>query len=158
MIIEMEKNATPGQVQQVVDRICAIGFDYQINEGKERRVIAVLGIDVKRRLDAQSFKVLEGVEDVFPISKPYKLASRDFRNEDTVIRVGDVEIGGNGIVLMAGPCSIESESQIFACAEIVKKAGEKFARRGIQAAHFSLLFQRIEGKGVEASAPSCRSV
>jgi len=130
MIVEMEKNVTAEQIQKITKKIQAIGFDFQINEGKERIVIAVLGIDVKRSLDPQQFRALDGVEDVIPISKPYKLASRDFKSEDTVIKVGGVEIGGKGVILMAGPCSVEGERQIFRCAEAVKKAGGKILRGG----------------------------
>ena len=130
MIIEMEKGASLHQVQAVTGKVQDSGFDFQINKGRERTVVAVLGIDVKKRIDPQSFKALDGVEDVFLISKPYKLASRDFKKEDTVIQVGAVQIGGDNIIIMAGPCSVESEGQIIACAEAVKKAGGKILRGG----------------------------
>lgn len=130
MIIEMKTGATDEQIQQVVKGIKAIGFDFQINNGKERTVIAVLGVNVKKSLDPLQFKVLDGVEDVIPISKPYKLSSRDFKSESTAIKFGGVEIGGRDFILMAGPCSVEGEHQIFKCAEAVKEAGGRILRGG----------------------------
>jgi len=130
MIIEMGTTATAEQIKMVTREIKAAGLDFQLNEGKERTIIAVLGADVKKTFDSQKFKALPGVEEIIPISKPYKLASRDFKAEDTAIKVGGIEIGGKDVVLMAGPCSVEGEHQILRCAEAVKKAGGKILRGG----------------------------
>lgn len=130
MHVIMEQTATAGQIKAVTDKIEAAGFTAQINAGKERTVVAVLGIDVKKKLEPGSFEVLDGVRQVIRVSEPFKLCSREFKLEDTVINVKGVQIGGKEIVVMAGPCSVESETQIMACAETVRKAGGKVLRGG----------------------------
>ena len=87
-------------------------------------------IGVKPEFDIRKVKILDGVADVFRITEPFKLASRTYKNEDTVLKIKDVEIGGNEVIVMAGPCSIESEEQIFKLAEIVSKAGARVLRGG----------------------------
>lgn len=125
----MQKGVTNSQIESVKQRIKELGFDYQLNSGEELTVIAVLGKETGS-CDTQVFEVLPGVEKVFRIEKAFKLASRDFQQKDTILKIGDVEIGGKNVVIMAGPCSVESEEQILACAEIAKQKGAKILRGG----------------------------
>lgn len=129
MIIEMEKGAAESAIQNVLARIKELSFDFQVSSGAERTVIAVLGAGTGK-IDTQVFEVLPGVEKVFRIEKAFKLASRNFREENTVVKINNVEIGGSKVVVMAGPCAVESEEQILACAELVKKLGGKILRGG----------------------------
>jgi len=129
MIVEMQKGSKIEEIQQVVKRIRGLGFKEQLNPGEEKTVIAVLGSETGI-VPTETFEVLPGVEKVVRIMKPYKLASRDFKPEDTIVQVGDVKIGGKEIVIMAGPCAVETEEQIISTAELVKKLGGKVLRGG----------------------------
>ncbi len=152
MIIEMVKGAGEKDIQRVVDRIKESMFVAQVNPGVEKVTIAVLGSGTGQ-LDTQVFEVLPGVEKVFRIESPFKLASRDFKEEDTVVRIGDVKIGGDEVVIMAGPCGVESEEQILACAEIVKRLGGKVLRGGAFKPRTSpFAFQGMKENGLELLA------
>jgi len=130
MIIEMRATATSKQIQQVIARIKSLGFDLQINEGVKRTVICVLGAGTGV-LDKGVFEVLPGVEQVLRIQKPYKLASRDFKKTNTVVKIGGIEIGGKQLVIMAGPCSVEANKSItLSCARVAKQNGAKILRGG----------------------------
>jgi 3-deoxy-7-phosphoheptulonate synthase len=129
MIIEMTQDATEEQVRDVCLLVREKGFETQLNSGQERTVIAVLGSRTGQT-DTQNFERLSGVEKVFRIEKPFKLASRNFHGENTVVRVRNAIIGGKKPVIMAGPCAVESEEQILSCAEIVRKIGGKVLRGG----------------------------
>jgi len=149
MIIEMQKGVDEENIQKVIDRVKEKGFDVQLNLGQERTVVAVLGSGTEK-IDTQIFEVLPGVEKVFRIEKPFKLASRDFNKENTIIKIDDVEIGGNKIVVMAGPCAVENEEQILSCARLVKKLGGKILRGGAfkpRTSPFS--FQGLGEKGLK---------
>jgi len=128
MIIKMKQAATKRQVEAIGRRVEAEGLEVQINVGQQRTVIGVFG-DTSAT-DPQVFRILDGVEDVIRITSPFKMASRSFREEDTVVEVNGVKIGGKEIVVMAGPCAVESEEQIIQCARLVKKAGGKILRGG----------------------------
>src|SRR5579875_3470244 len=128
MIVIMEKRATPEQVQHVVARVEELGFRAHLSRGEERTIIGVIGDE--RPLSTEVLEVLEGVERVVPVLQPFKLASRDFKPENSVIRIGDVKVGGDEIVVMAGPCAVESREQIFETAWAVKEAGAKVLRGG----------------------------
>src|SRR5260221_10094624 len=121
MIIEMTKNASQEEVNGVVEAIKLFHFEVQINKGEERTVIAVLGANTGN-VDTENFQVLSGVEQVFRMQKPFKLASKDFKKDPTIITINDVQIGSEDLVVMAGPCSVESENQIIACACVAKEA------------------------------------
>jgi 3-deoxy-7-phosphoheptulonate synthase len=129
MIVEMRRGATPEQVEAVVARARQYGFETQLNVGTDKVVVAVLGSDTGR-VSTDQFAVLPGVETVTRIMRPYKLASREFREEGSQVQVGDVVIGGPKIVMMAGPCSIESREQLHTTAAFVKKAGATVLRGG----------------------------
>ncbi len=129
MIILMKKNSTEEQINQIAEWIETAGYRPHLSRGVERTIISAIGDDRgKSRLKAVS--LLAGVENIIPILKPYKLASREFQEEDTVVRVGDVEIGGSGFTVIAGPCAIESEEQMAEAGYVVKKAGAKLLRGG----------------------------
>ncbi len=130
MIIVMEKRATKEQVQNVLNRLESEGFKIHLSEGVEKTIIGAVGDQsylTKRNLDLEA---LGGVEKVVPILSKYKLASRDFHKEDTVVKIGDVTIGGDQIHVMAGPCAIEGREQAMEVAEIVAKGGAKILRGG----------------------------
>jgi len=128
MIIVMKKNATEKEIQHVAKRIEEMGLKPHLSRGVERTVIGAIGDE--RLLKEDQIKAIASVDSVLPIMKPYKLVSREFKKEDTIIKVGDVEIGGKNIVVIAGPCAVESREQIIETAKAVKKAGAKLLRGG----------------------------
>jgi 3-deoxy-7-phosphoheptulonate synthase len=124
----MEERATEAQIQAVVAQLTEMGFDVHRSTGATRTVIGAVGGGVG---DPALIGVQQGVHEVLRISEPYKLASRTFKPETTVINLGDdVRIGGDEVVVMAGPCSAESEEQVEATAAAVKRAGAKVLRGG----------------------------
>jgi 3-deoxy-7-phosphoheptulonate synthase len=129
MIVVMKPTATEHDVHEVVDRIEGQGFTAHIILGTERTVVGVIGSSFRQEL-ADMLCSIQEVETVLPISKKYKLASLDFKPVKTIIRVGDVVIGGNEVVVMAGPCSVESEDQLMTTARAVHKAGARILRGG----------------------------
>lgn len=129
MIVVMKQDATAADVNVVMERIRQAGLRPQLSQGSERTVVAVLGTPYPELKDA--LEVLQGVVEVVRISRPYKLASREFKPQDTVIDVRGVKIGGdNPCVIMAGPCAVESEKQIVETAMAVKAAGAVVLRGG----------------------------
>jgi 3-deoxy-7-phosphoheptulonate synthase len=127
MVVVMQERATSEQVERVVAHLIEMGFDVHRSTGALRTVIGAVGGKVG---DPGLIEVLEGVQEVLRITEPYKLASRTFRPEDTVITVGEVRIGADEVVVMAGPCSAETEEQVEAAAAAVKRAGAKILRGG----------------------------
>lgn len=131
MVIVMQQGAAGAQVEAVVDTVQQQGLTAFVNPGVERKVIAVLGVVDKDKLGlVDKFEALAGVERVTLISEPYKLSSRNYHPENTVIRVGDVEIGGPEVVIIGGPCSVESREQVLETAHAVKAGGGKLLRGG----------------------------
>lgn len=128
MIIVMEKGATKGQLAEITARIQGFGLEPHVIVGVARTVIGIVGD--KHGLGPDAFAGLPGVDKAVPIMAPYKLASRDAKHEDTVVQVGNVAIGGEDVVFMAGPCAIESEEQILETAHAVKAAGATMLRGG----------------------------
>jgi 3-deoxy-7-phosphoheptulonate synthase len=129
MIIVFEKGATEEQVKHVVERIEKLGLKAMVSRGVERTIVGVIGPEDVARL--QPFEAFSGVEKVMPVLAPYKLVSREFKKEDSVIKIREgVEIGSRQVVVIAGPCSIESEEQLFQIAKNVKEAGAKILRGG----------------------------
>lgn len=152
MIIEMHKGAPKEQVDHVVDRAHSLGFDVQLNLGTDKTVVAILGSDTGKT-STDIFAVLPGVESVSRIMKPYKLASREFKQRDSKINVADVTIGGKGVTIMAGPCAIESERQLMQTASAVKQMGAAIVRGGAfkpRSSPFS--FQGLEEDAVKMLA------
>ncbi|NMB81666.1 MAG: 3-deoxy-7-phosphoheptulonate synthase, partial [Ignavibacteria bacterium] len=128
MVIILEKNATEEQIENVIKHLESYGFQVHKSTGVERTIIGAIG--VQPNFDTRKVSILDGVAEVYRITTPYKLASRSFHEENTVIKIKDVEIGGNKVVLIAGPCSIENEAQIFRMAKVVAESGSKILRGG----------------------------
>jgi 3-deoxy-7-phosphoheptulonate synthase len=128
MVVVMQERASDEQVARVVAQLVEMGFDVHRSTGALRTVIGAVG--GSRQGDPRLLEVLEGVQEVLRITEPYKLASRTFRQENTVITIGDLRIGGDEVIVMAGPCSAETEEQVEASAAAVKRAGAKVLRGG----------------------------
>jgi len=128
VIIIMRSHAPEEQIQAVVDRVHELGFKPHRSSGEERTIIGVIGDE--RTLQETMFEIMEGVERVVRVLKPFKLSSRDFHPEDTVIAVNGCRIGAEKVIVMAGPCSVESRDQIFEAAEVFKKSGGHIFRAG----------------------------
>jgi 3-deoxy-7-phosphoheptulonate synthase len=124
----MQERATDEQVQKVIAQLVEMGFDVHRSTGALRTVLGAVGGN--RQFDQRLLEVLDGVQEVLRITEPYKLASRTFKPENSVVTIGDVRIGGDEVVVMAGPCSAENEEQVEAAAVAVKRAGAKVLRGG----------------------------
>jgi len=149
MIVEMRKGASKEEVGAVVQKAKALDLGVQLNIGTDKTVVALLGSSTGQ-IDKDIFAVLPGVESVTRIMKPYKLASREFRKKSTVVDCSGVKIGGERIVVIAGPCAVESEEQLMQAVEGVKKAGASIMRGGAfkpRTSPFS--FQGLKEKGLE---------
>jgi 3-deoxy-7-phosphoheptulonate synthase len=129
MVIVMSADAGEDDLARVIDRIGSLGFRPHVSRGTERVIVGVIGDE--RPVDPQVFEALAGVERVVPILHPFKLASRDFQPEDRVIELpGGSRLGGRDVVLMAGPCAVESREQLGATAEAVAALGVRVLRGG----------------------------
>lgn len=128
MVVVLEKNVSDTQIENVIKHLENFGFAVHKSTGVEQIVLGAIG--VKPDFDTRKVKILEGVVEVYRITEPFKLASRSFKKDDTLIKIKDVTIGSNEVVVMAGPCSVESEEQIFTIAEIISKSGAKILRGG----------------------------
>jgi 3-deoxy-7-phosphoheptulonate synthase len=149
MIILMKKNATQQQICAVTEWVTSVGYSPHLSRGVERTLIGAIGDD-RGKVHLKSAAFLPGVEKIVPILKPYKLASREFQEDDTVVRVGEVRIGGPEFTVIAGPCSIESEEQMMECGYIAKKAGAQILRGGAFKPRTSpYSFQGMEEEGLK---------
>jgi 3-deoxy-7-phosphoheptulonate synthase len=129
MIVAMAGQATEENIQQVIERMVELGFNVHRTTGEAQTILA--GVGTPEHFEVAEFKVLPGVHDAYRISSPYKLAGRSFRPEGTTVKFPNgVVVGGKEIVVMAGPCSVESREQILASAKLVGAAGGKFLRGG----------------------------
>jgi len=128
MIVVMQEGATEQQVDAVIERMVELGFNVHRSTGVIHTVLG--GVGGKDDFDLAIFEIMEGVKEAHRIISPYKLASRHFRPGGTVVHAGDVDIGGDAVVVMAGPCSVESADQIERSAEIVARAGARVIRGG----------------------------
>jgi 3-deoxy-7-phosphoheptulonate synthase len=128
MLVVMQEGASEAQIQKVIDRLVAMNFTVHRSTGVVHTVLG--GVGPVDDFDPVDFEVLEGVKECHRIVSPYKLASRHFRPGGTIVKVKDVEIGGKKVVMMAGPCSIENESQIDRAASLVAKGGARVIRGG----------------------------
>src|SRR5215813_267002 len=129
MVINMAANASEAELQHVIERVKECGFQPHVTRGTERAIVAAVGSGGSRSALA-ALKAAPGVEDVVPIAHPFKLVSKQTKGERSRVHVGSVVIGGNEVVVMAGPCSVESREQIFATARAVKAAGASMLRGG----------------------------
>ncbi len=130
MIIVMKTSCQQTDVTEVMQRLTNAGLKGHLSTGVERTVIGVVGVisavpDLREKLE-----LMPGVEEVIRISRPFKLSSREFQRENTVIRVGDVDVGGNGLVIMAGPCAAETREQVMSTARVARAAGATILRGG----------------------------
>jgi len=128
MLVVMKKDASEQQMAGVMQKLTQTGLTGQISQGVERTVIGVVGQTYPELRD--TLELLPGVDEVIPISKPYKLSSREFQPEDTIIKVGDAVLGGGELVIIAGPCAVETEKQVLETAKAVKAAGANILRGG----------------------------
>ena len=128
MIIVLKPDATDKQIRHIQERIKKLGLKTMVSKGIERTIIGVIGEEDIVRV--QPLEAIEGVEKVMPVLKPYKLASREFREESSIIDISGVRVGGEEIIVMAGPCAVESLDQLKRIAKLVKKSGAKILRGG----------------------------
>lgn len=149
MIIIMRHGATKQEIDEVAEKVKKFGYEPHLMVGVEKTIIAAVG-DERGKARLQSLESMHGVEDVVPILKPYKLASREVKAENTVITVKGVKIGGEKIVVIAGPCSVESREQLMETARAVKEAGADILRGGAFKPRTSPYdFQGLEEEGLK---------
>jgi len=152
MIVEMRTGTTPEEIDGIVQRAKSLGLGVQLNLGTDKTVVAILGSNTGQ-LSTDTFAVLPGVERVTRIMKPYKLASREFKAENSLVHINGIEIGGKRIAVMAGPCAVESKEQLMEAARVVKECGACILRGGAfkpRTSPFS--FQGLEEAGLELLA------
>ncbi len=148
MVVIMEKDVNEKLIEQTIEKLNELGFDIHRSTGVEHTVLGVIGDTTK--IDVRDLKVMPGVIDAYRISAPYKQVSREFQHADTIIDVKGIEIGGEETIIMAGPCSVESEEQIFAIAESVSKQGARILRGGAFKPRSSpYSFQGLGEKGLQ---------
>ncbi len=148
MIIVMKHQATAADIERVVAQVQTLGFKAHLSQGEERTIIGVIGDE--RPLEPDTFELMEGVERVVRILHPFKLASRDFHPDDSIIKINGVSIGDTPIIVMAGPCSVESREQLMETAAAVKQAGAHILRGGAFKPRTSpYAFQGLGLKGLE---------
>ena len=128
MIVNMSDKATEQEIVHIIERIREAGYTPHVTRGVERTIVAAVGNG--RRHEIEALQVAPGVDNVVAIAQPFKLVSRQVKPERTVVNVGGVAIGGPGVVVMAGPCSVESREQLLSTAHAVKKAGATMLRGG----------------------------
>src|SRR4051794_1983096 len=155
MVVVMEERATEVQIEHVVARLTEMGMDVHRSTGVTRTVLGVVG---QGRPDAGIIELLDGVHEVLRISEPYKLASRTFKPEGTIVHVGDVRIGGDEVVVIAGPCSAENEKQVRTTAAAVRRAGAKIFRGGAFKPRSSpYSFQGLGEEGLRILRDACNA-
>ncbi len=151
MIIVMKHRASAADIDAVVKQVETSGYKAHLSQGTERTIIGVVGDD--RPVQSHNLEMLSGVEQVVRILQPFKLASRDFHPEDTVISVRGVPVGGPRLTIIAGPCSVESRSQLLETALAVKEAGADMLRGGAYKPRTSpYAFQGMGEEGLELLA------
>lgn len=147
MIIVMESSAEENDIQEVISRLTSMNLDIHRSDGMNQVVIGAIGLTGD--IELRDFELMKSVSHVIRISEPYKRASRAMHPEKTIINVRGIKIGGDNVVMMAGPCSVESKEHIMVMAEIVSKAGAKILRGGAYKPRTSpYSFQGLEEKGL----------
>ncbi len=148
MVVIMNPDASNENIQAVVEAIESVGLTAKIMEGAQQKIVGVIGD--KRKMSSLAVEAMDGVEQTVSISKSYKLASREFHPANTVVDVDGVKIGDGNVVVMAGPCAVESHEQLLEAAKIVKAGGAQFLRGGAYKPRTSpYSFQGLEEKGLE---------
>lgn len=151
MIIVMKRGVTDKEIRDIVERVENLGFRAHLSKGVERTIVGLIGDE--RPLSPESLELLPGVEKVMRVLHPFKLASRDFEPEDTIISLNGEDIGRQKVVVMAGPCAVESREQMLEAAWAVKEAGVKIMRGGAFKPRTSpYSFQGLGEKGLEILA------
>lgn len=151
MIIVMKPESTKEQLNKVLTKLANVGLKVHLSEGSTRTIIGVIGD--KRFIAQMPIEAMDGVEKMVSVTVDYKLVSREFKQDDTIVDVGGVLIGGSHLVVMAGPCAVESREQLLQSAEIVKRAGAQFLRGGAYKPRTSpYAFQGLEVQGLEMLA------
>ena len=159
MIVVMKAHATEDQIQAIVQVVEGLDYRAHIIRGVERTVVACVGDEREEKHQLQHLETLEGVERVMPVLRSFKLAAREVRPEGSIIRVGNAQIGGKRLAIMAGPCAVESKEQVEAAADGVKRAGAHMLRGGAFKPRTSpYSFQGMEGEGVELLEAAGRRV
>ncbi len=147
MLVVMQEGATEPQIDAVQDKLVQIGYKVHRITGVTHSILGGVGPDAA---EPAEFEVMPGVKEAHRLTSPYKLANRSIRPEGTVISIGDIKIGGDEVVVMGGPCSVETRDQFFTCAEIVKDAGAKLVRGGAFKPRSSpYSFQGLGEKGLQ---------
>lgn len=148
MIIVMKPQAKASSIQHILDIIQEAGLDVHLSAGQEVTIIGVVGD--KTRLADKNLEIAEDVEKIVPVTESYKLANRKFHPENSVVRVGSAEIGGNSFVIMSGPCAVESEEQVMETAVAIQKSGAQILRGGAYKPRTSpYSFQGLEEDGLK---------
>lgn len=151
MIIMMKSNVSKEKISKILKEVKKLGFKPHLSQGEEKTIVGLIGNG--RAISPDHFRSFSGVEDVFRISKPFKLASREFKPDKSIIRVNGVSLGGEDIIIMAGPCAVESREQILETALKVKEAGATILRGGAFKPRSSpYSFQGLKEKGLEILA------
>jgi 3-deoxy-7-phosphoheptulonate synthase len=151
MIIVMESNAAPEQIQQVSSKLEEKGFQVHLSQGVERTIIGAIGQRTPATMEL--FETLPGVEKVVPIAQPFKMASRQFKPENSLIKVGEQTVGGRQVQIIAGPCAVEERSKFLEVAQAVKESGATMLRGGAFKPRTSpYSFQGLEREGLEILA------
>ncbi len=147
MIVVMNPGASDKEIEKITVKLKKMGYGVHLSTGENRTVIGVIG--QRREEAAQAMEAMPEVEKVVFISRPFKLAGREFHPDDTLISIGDINIGGPELVVMAGPCAVESEEQLMEAAEAIKSAGAKVLRAGAFKPRTSpYSFQGLEQEGL----------
>lgn len=151
MIIVMSHKANETEIRKVIDKVTAAGLTVHVSQGASRTIIGVIGD--KKLIAELPVGAMDGVEKTVSVTESYKLVSREFKHEDSIVNVGGISVGGNNLVVMAGPCAVESREQLLLSASIVQKAGAQFLRGGAYKPRTSpYSFQGMEEKGLELLA------
>lgn len=147
MIIVMKPGASDASIQEVVSKVKATGLDVHLSEGKEVTIIGIVGD--KSRVSNINLELVEGVDKIVAVTESYKLSNRKFHPENSMVQVGSVRIGGNELVVMSGPCAVESEEQVLATARAIKASGAQILRGGAYKPRTSpYSFQGLEEDGL----------
>jgi len=151
MLILLNKDAPEESLQAIYTRLTNLGLDYRSYDEPEKRVIVTL--DTREMVSLDALEALPGVERVVNVTTPYKLVSREYQERDTVVKVGQVEFGGNSFQVIAGPCAVENENQLLSVARLVKQAGAVMLRGGAYKPRTSpYSFQGLELEGLKLLA------
>ena len=155
MFIVMQQRHTEGELADILERLTQMGFSGHVSQGVERTVVGVVGRTYPEL--KETLEMWPGVDEVVPISRPHKLSGREFQPQDTVIKVDDVTIGGEVLVVMAGPCAVETEEQLLEAARAVKAAGATILRGGaFKPSTSPYSFRGLGKKGLELLAQASK--